>query len=338
MFCGLEKKADPTCRGVNETDQLVKNSRPTRKILELDSTLVEPSSSSSYSIEPSRARETQIFHELELGLEIEARGELELSFDLERGVTVRVVAVEGIRGRCCGWADGGDGFQWRKVGVLLELSIEFFVTCEEEGAPSMSSIGLKMENVPPDLHDVDREPFFSFKGLVKSEAAIHGNDFPILELVDNSPFKSTLYTDSINRVSKLIRKFEFPISNSPVTLNDSNPELNNVNSDKSMDVDVDVNAGIDSNMTDRDIYGSILDINSNLSISAFVEEFDKEVNLFCEWGDNNQMKNYWNSLSTNEKENLLLVLQIKMIAGTDYATSVEKVVMNMKTRIHMCMS
>ncbi|KAL4556041.1 hypothetical protein LXL04_038679 [Taraxacum kok-saghyz] len=36
-------------RGVNETDQLARYSRPTRRILELDSTLVEPSSSSSYS-------------------------------------------------------------------------------------------------------------------------------------------------------------------------------------------------------------------------------------------------------------------------------------------------
>ncbi|KAL4574525.1 hypothetical protein LXL04_021358 [Taraxacum kok-saghyz] len=34
-------------------------------------------------VEPSRAREAHIFHELELELEIEARGELEPSFELE---------------------------------------------------------------------------------------------------------------------------------------------------------------------------------------------------------------------------------------------------------------
>ncbi|KAL4566358.1 hypothetical protein LXL04_030472 [Taraxacum kok-saghyz] len=37
----------------------------------------------SYFVEPSRAREAHTFHELELELEIEARGELEPSFELE---------------------------------------------------------------------------------------------------------------------------------------------------------------------------------------------------------------------------------------------------------------
>ncbi|KAL4584788.1 hypothetical protein LXL04_009398 [Taraxacum kok-saghyz] len=46
-ICRRQTLATP--RGVNETDQLARYSRPTRKILELDSTLVEPSSSSSYS-------------------------------------------------------------------------------------------------------------------------------------------------------------------------------------------------------------------------------------------------------------------------------------------------
>ncbi|KAL4566077.1 hypothetical protein LXL04_030187 [Taraxacum kok-saghyz] len=63
---------------------------------------------------------------------------------------------------------------------------------------------------------LDCGPHFSFCDLVKSELANSGNPFPKVELIDPTPYENTVYIDSINQVSNLVRKFDQPKLHSPV--------------------------------------------------------------------------------------------------------------------------
>ena len=112
---------------------------------------------------------------------------------------------------------------------------------------------------PGIIKDGDRGPFFSFQGLVKSGAQIIGIMLPSAELIDKSQFESTVYTDSINRIAKMIKKPEISVS--------SAVSSDNVKLKPGKSMDVDQNEDTVSNSSDRDIYGSILDLNPDFSIS-----------------------------------------------------------------------
>ncbi|KAL4576981.1 hypothetical protein LXL04_013082 [Taraxacum kok-saghyz] len=66
-------------------------------------------------------------------------------------------------------------------------------------------LGLELRS-QSNLTDSDSGPFFSFGNLIKLSPDSNGNPFPKAELIDNSQFESSVYTDSINRVAKLTRK------------------------------------------------------------------------------------------------------------------------------------
>ncbi|KAL4567362.1 hypothetical protein LXL04_022945 [Taraxacum kok-saghyz] len=76
------------------------------------------------------------------------------------------------------------------------------------GARSMSSLDLDLMNVPPDLtNSVSQSNLADSDSLaIKLSPDSNGNPFPKAELIDNSQFESSVYTDSINRVAKLTRK------------------------------------------------------------------------------------------------------------------------------------
>ncbi|KAL4592990.1 hypothetical protein LXL04_006001 [Taraxacum kok-saghyz] len=162
----------------------------------------------------------------------------------------------------------------------------------------MSSLDPDLMNRPPDLPDnnrdnqfshiqfasillvwywrlLDRNPsqaVFSFSGLVKTEEANHGNSvLPSAKLIENSPFESTLYTDSINRIAKLTRNPEITVSSA---VSSDNTKLN---ADKIMDVDSNGNNA--SNPTDRDIFGSFLDSNPDFREMTLKTSFDKHTGL-----------------------------------------------------------
>ncbi|KAL4558879.1 hypothetical protein LXL04_037083 [Taraxacum kok-saghyz] len=73
------------------------------------------------------------------------------------------------------------------------------------------------DSIPSNSANTDLGLRFAFDDLF-TEVASPGNPIPKLELVDNSAFESTVYTDSINRLSNLTRKFENANSKSPVAV------------------------------------------------------------------------------------------------------------------------
>ncbi|KAL4569618.1 hypothetical protein LXL04_025260 [Taraxacum kok-saghyz] len=93
------------------------------------------------------------------------------------------------------------------------------------GDQSMETSELNLKNSQPSLTESIRGAFFSFCDLVKSAPATNGNAIPVAELIDSTPLMSTVYTDSINRVSNLVRKFEKPKLQLPVKLNVDNPVI-----------------------------------------------------------------------------------------------------------------
>ncbi|KAL4584464.1 hypothetical protein LXL04_009066 [Taraxacum kok-saghyz] len=139
-----------------------------------------------------------------------------------------------------------------------------------------------LKNSASDLAAQNRENHFSFERMVKLVPVLQG----------------TPYTDSINCVSNLIRKFEQPI------LNIADPVLGDSKSKKPMELDT----GVESDQNKQQIYGSILDLNPNYSISALVAEFNKDIKLFCQWGDSDELHAYWNGLNYSDKKKLLLGL------------------------------
>ncbi|KAL4572677.1 hypothetical protein LXL04_019459 [Taraxacum kok-saghyz] len=52
-----------------------------------------------------------------------------------------------------------------------------------------------LKNLNPNFSGIDCGPHFSFCDLVKSEPANSGNPFPKVELIDPTPYESTVYTD-----------------------------------------------------------------------------------------------------------------------------------------------
>ncbi|KAL4579682.1 hypothetical protein LXL04_015839 [Taraxacum kok-saghyz] len=155
-----------------------------------------------------------------------------------------------------------------------------------------------LKNSASDLAAQNRENHFSFERMVKLVPVSQGNPIRKAELIDKTQFQSTPYTDSINCVSNLIRKFEQPI------LNIADPVLGDSKSEKPMELDT----GVESDQNKQQIYGSILDLNPNYSISALVAKFNKDIKLFCQWGDSDELHAYWNGLSYADKEKLLLGL------------------------------
>ncbi|KAL4580975.1 hypothetical protein LXL04_017181 [Taraxacum kok-saghyz] len=65
------------------------------------------------------------------------------------------------------------------------------------GDHSMGASVPDLKNVNPNLSGIDCGSHFSLCDLVKSEPANSGNPFPKVELIDPTPYESTLYTDSI---------------------------------------------------------------------------------------------------------------------------------------------
>ncbi|KAL4565537.1 hypothetical protein LXL04_029635 [Taraxacum kok-saghyz] len=59
-----------------------------------------------------------------------------------------------------------------------------------------------------DLAAQNRENHFSFERMVKLVPDSQGNPILKAEIIDKTQFESTPYTDSVNCVSNLIRKFE----------------------------------------------------------------------------------------------------------------------------------
>ncbi|KAL4567812.1 hypothetical protein LXL04_023407 [Taraxacum kok-saghyz] len=70
-----------------------------------------------------------------------------------------------------------------------------------------------LKNSASDLAAQNHENHFSFEQMVKLVPVSQGNPVLKAELIDKTQFESTPYTDSINCVSNLIRKFEQPIWN-----------------------------------------------------------------------------------------------------------------------------
>ncbi|KAL4583041.1 hypothetical protein LXL04_007605 [Taraxacum kok-saghyz] len=173
----------------------------------------------------------------------------------------------------------------------------------------MSSSGPDSKSIPPDLSEVDRGPFFNFYNLMKFADPIDGKALPCPKLIDNSKFESTLYTDSLNRVAKITRKPEITVSSSSKAVSEK------PNADKPMDVDLIEDS--DAKSSNSEIYGSILDLNPNFSISALVAEVNLEIEAFSQWGENKKMKSFWKGLSQNEKKNILLGLQFRLPGQPD---------------------
>ncbi|KAL4565850.1 hypothetical protein LXL04_029956 [Taraxacum kok-saghyz] len=92
------------------------------------------------------------------------------------------------------------------LGKVFKLVL--FTSCSSPGARSMSSLDLDLMNVPPDLtNSVSQSNLADSDSLaIKLSPDSNGNPFPKAELIDNSQFESSVYTDSINRVAKLTRK------------------------------------------------------------------------------------------------------------------------------------
>ncbi|KAL4568393.1 hypothetical protein LXL04_024004 [Taraxacum kok-saghyz] len=103
-----------------------------------------------------------------------------------------------------------------------------------------------------------------------------------------------------------------------------------INPDKPMEMDT----GVDPNPNEQEIYRSILYLNPNYSISAPVAEFNKDINLFCQWGDSEQLHDYWNGLNYAQNEKLLLGLKFKLIPGPNFDKKAEIAVKNMKSVHH----
>ncbi|KAL4592759.1 hypothetical protein LXL04_005763 [Taraxacum kok-saghyz] len=140
------------------------------------------------------------------------------------------------------------------------------------GDYSIGNSDPNMKKFNPDLPEIHRKQRFSFSGLVKTEEANHGNSvLPSAKLIDNSPFESTLYTNSINQIAKLTRIPEISVSSA---VSSDNTKLN---ADKIMDVDSNGNNA--SNPTDRDIFGSFLDLNPDFREMTLKTSFDKHTGL-----------------------------------------------------------
>ncbi|KAL4569641.1 hypothetical protein LXL04_025283 [Taraxacum kok-saghyz] len=92
------------------------------------------------------------------------------------------------------------------LGKVFKLVL--FTSCSSPGARSMSSLDLDLMNVLPDLtNSVSQSNLADSDSLaIKLSPDSNGNPFPKAELIDNSQFESSVYTDSINRVAKLTRK------------------------------------------------------------------------------------------------------------------------------------
>ena len=128
----------------------------------------------------------------------------------------------------------------------------------------MKSYDPDLMNSYSNLTDSDRGPHFSFNGLVESEPITQGNSVPNAKLIDNSPFESTEYTDSINRVSNLVRKFETPKSRPTAKLNIMNPVLSDGTPDKPMETD----ANTDPNQKEQDLYANTEYIAGSIDVAG----------------------------------------------------------------------
>ncbi|KAL4554535.1 hypothetical protein LXL04_039366 [Taraxacum kok-saghyz] len=101
---------------------------------------------------------------------------------------------------------------------MRTLDASFAAVSPSSDSPSLGEHSMKitdsnLKNSASDLAAQNRKNHFSFERMVKLVPVSQGNPVLKAELIYKTQFESTPYTDSINCVSNLIRKFEQPILN-----------------------------------------------------------------------------------------------------------------------------